>query len=206
MVDTDADWKRVNGASDGVTKEARDMVLAQRALLTAEEAAARGAKLANEGQSVPLVAFDLIDHVDPSDWRGLAAVGLQRAIHDQMAAEKAYNRGLPDETDGVDTRAESEAIGGSIRHLLPRQTHPAKDFWALTLSETYRVGSERKSVLDLTLIDARELADTYRARAYGNFQKADAFSLAAKLLTEHKVESVRRLPKAAQQSIAEALR
>lgn len=176
------------------------MALRKPAALSADEAALRGARIVHEQKrEVPLVAYELIDLVDPDEWRDLAARGLAKGIHDQLENLRNY-------AGGAEFPAGNEANRGPIRHLLPRQTHPAKDFWALALSQTYRVGSERKRILDFTLADAQLAADTYRARAYGNFAKADAFKLAAKLLKEHRVETIRSLPITAQQSISEALR
>lgn len=182
------------------------MALAKPAALSIEEVAVRGAALANAGQPVPLVALDLIDLVDRSEWRGLAAQGLQRTIHDRLYAERQYAGALPNEADGTDWPGASESDSGSIRHLLPRQSHPAKDFWLLPLSQSYRVEGGRRAVLDFTLADASNAADAYRARAYGNHKVADAFALTAKLLREHKADTVRHLPTPAQQSIAAALR
>ena len=182
------------------------MALPKLAYLSIEEIAARGAARCNRGEPVALVALDLVDHADPNEWRSLAAIGLQRTIHARLYAERQYASGLPNEADGADDSAALGTTLGSIRHLLPRQTHPAKDFWMLALVQSYRVGDSRKAVLDFSATDARIAQDTYRNRAYGNFEKADAFGLAAKLLTEHKADTVRQLPKTAQQSIAEALR
>lgn len=174
------------------------MALPKPRLLTVEEAATRGAALANAGGVVPLVALDLIDDVDPDEWRGLAAQGLQRAIHDRLYAERQY---------AADVEGATEDDGSpGIRHLLPKPTHPARDFWLLPLSQSYQVIGGRRQVLDFTLADFEHAEETYRARGYGNLQKADAFKLGKKLMREHRADLARNLPIPAQQSIGEALR
>lgn len=184
------------------------MALAKPALLSIEEAAARGATRVAEGHLVPFVAEELIDAVDPGEWRRLAVRGLGDYIHDRRNAERQYARALPDEADGVETCPAIDHAAGSIRHLQPRNVAkvlPATA-WVRVLEQSYRVGDVVKAVLDMSPGDTTTLTDNYRGRAYGNHKRADAFAFMTKAMTEHKVDTVRQLPKAVQQIIAGMLR
>lgn len=172
-------------------------------LLSKEDAAAHGGRLVQEGWEAPAAARNLIDSVDPQDWRDLAIGGLSKLIHDERAKSIDYANGL---ADGVENDTEIDIAAGPIWKLA-RPRHPAAEYWRLILDvTTYNVGGEVKKVLNLTLADAERLRDTFRSRSRGLAKSADAMALTARLLGAAKAETVQHLSTESQKKIAEALR
>lgn len=185
------------------------MALAKPATLTVEEAATMGVALVNQGRPIALVALDLIDSVEGSAWRSLAAKGLAGHISAAWSADREARGQLPNEADGVETPPASDHLPGSIRHLLPANRPKVMQIegaWERILAVTYDIAGERKAVRAWTESDARWYANTERNREHGHRKNREAGELVVKLLRRHKKDVVGALPRAAQQSIADALR